>query len=134
MTTIRFVPNSTKYWEFIRELRNDPEIREGFVEQIAITKVDQCRYMEKHNDDYYICLHEGVPVGYIGAVDNDIRIAVHKDYQRQGIGEAMVREFMLLKPDSRAKILIYNTVSQKLFEKCGFTRVRQNASFYYYEI
>jgi len=129
----KLVPNNAEHWEFIRELRNDLEIQKGFVEQVCITEEEEKKYMEKYNDNYYICLRGGVQVGFIGEVDNDIRIAVRGDYQRLGIGEMMVREFMLLRPDSRPKILKQNLTSQRLFEKCGFKRSREDKLFYYYE-
>jgi len=130
----KLVSNNVDYWEFVRKLRNDPEIQRGFVEQVYITEQQQRKYMEKYNDNYYICLVDGLPVGYVGEIDNDIRIAVRRDYQRLGIGERMIREFMVLKPNSRPKILKDNTVSQRLFERCGFKRSNEDELFYYYDI
>ena len=44
---ITIVDNESKYWDFIRTLRNDPRVREGFVKISYITHEQQNEYMEK---------------------------------------------------------------------------------------
>ena len=127
------VENNTKYWEFIRELRNDPEIQKGFVDIVNITKEQQNQYMKNFGDCYYVCLHEDKLIGYIGEIEDDIRIAVISEYQRKGVGNFMVNEFMKLRPNSYAKMKHENVASKKLFESCGFTYVKKDDKFYYYK-
>ena len=68
------VKNEMKYFEFIRTLRNDPLLKGGFIDQKEITSEEHAIYMNKFHNAYFICLLEDQPVGYVGVVDNDIRI------------------------------------------------------------
>ena len=79
---LKLVKNEEKYFEFIRNLRNNKENQKGFLEQVSITKEQQKNYMSKYGDDYYICLKENIPVGYIGVVDNDIRVCTDTKYKK----------------------------------------------------
>ena len=47
--------------------------------------------MRKYNDCYYLRIVEDQPAGFIGSVDNDIRVATHPDFQGKGIGLFMVK-------------------------------------------
>ena len=49
--------NEKRYWEFIRILRSDKRVQEGFIQNSTITKIEQEVYMEKYNNNYYICLN-----------------------------------------------------------------------------
>ena len=89
---MELVKNSYLYWEFIRNLRNLEGVREGFIQQETITQEQQQDYMSQYNDYFYICLYKGEPAGYIGVIDDDIRVATHPDYQGKGIGSFMVTE------------------------------------------
>lgn len=135
MVNWRLIKNRPQFWEFIRKVRNDPEIQTGFVEQVNITSEQQVKYMEKHNNDYYICLDvNDDPIGFIGDVDDDIRVAVIKKWQGMGVGKFMVKEFMKLKPNCYAKMKHDNIASKKLFESCGFTYLNKDNNFYYYKL
>lgn len=116
----KFVKNKEEYWEFIRQLRTHEQVQSGFIEQVEITSEQQQSYMKKYGDCFYICLCDGDPAGYIGEIDNDIRVATHPDFQRMGVGLFMVKELMKLRPDSYAKVKIENEASFKLFQKAGF--------------
>jgi ribosomal protein S18 acetylase RimI-like enzyme len=76
--------------------------------------------MSQYNDYFYICLYKGKPAGYIGVIDNDIRVATHPDYQGKGIGSFMVKEIKKIQPSSVAKVKVDNKASLGLFKKCGF--------------
>ncbi|HBO16902.1 MAG: hypothetical protein UR69_C0001G0135 [Candidatus Moranbacteria bacterium GW2011_GWE2_35_2-] len=117
---IEFVKNSEKYYEFMRLLRNDTIVQKGFIEQVNITPAQQVEYMKKYKENYYICLVDGNPAGFIGTIDGDIRIATHPKYQGNGIGLFMVKELMKKNKNIQAKIKIDNNPSMKLFEKAGF--------------
>jgi len=117
---MELVKNSYLYWEFIRNLRNLDGVREGFIQQEIITQQQQQAYMSQYNDCFYICLYKGKPAGYIGVIDNDIRVATHPDYQGKGVGSFMVKEIKKLQPLSVAKVKLDNKASLALFKKCGF--------------
>ena len=119
---IKLYKNDRQHWEFIRELRNMDGVREGFIQQNHIDSSTHQTYMEKYGDCYYICLEDNTPVGYVGVVESDIRIATHPNHQKKGVARFMIDELLLLHPDSIAKVKIDNSASLRLFESCGFTK------------
>ena len=119
---MELVENSPKYWEFIRNLRNMKGVRDGFIQQNEITTVDHAAFMLQYNNNYYICLDNEEFMGYVGVIDNDIRVATHPDFQGKGVGSFMIDEVMKLHPEAFAKIKLDNKASIRLFEKCGFKK------------
>jgi len=117
-----FVKNQEEYWEFIRQLRNDKRVKAGFIQQDHISKDNHLKYMEKYGNNFYVCLIDNYPAGYVGVIDRDIRVATHPDYQGKGVGKFMINALMKLYPDSLAKVKIENEASLRLFETCGFTK------------
>lgn len=115
--------NCTKeYWEFVRILRTDPRVSEGFIGQVTITPEAQQKYMSKYSDCFRIALLDGIPVGFVGVIEDDIRVCTHPDYQGKGIGKFMINKCMEIWPTAFAKVKINNEASLKLFETCGFTK------------
>ena len=119
---IKLIKNEEKYWEFLRTLRNDPSVRTGFIQQEQIASADHKRFMEKYGDCYYICLVDNTPAGFVGVIDNDIRVATSPEFQRQGLGKFMIQELGERRPHSIAKVKVENEASLRLFESCGFIR------------
>ena len=119
---LELVENSPDYWEFIRKLRNDPAVKGGFVTQSHILPEVHHHHMARHANEYYVCLCEGIPAGYVGSIDNDIRVATHPDFQGKGVGCFMINELTKIAPESYAKVKIDNPASLGLFEKCGFVK------------
>ena len=97
-------------------------IREGFIKQDKITINQHESFMKKNSSFFWICLDNNIPIGYIGIIDNDIRIATHPDYQGLGVGSFMLNESMKKNPQACAKVKIENKASLGLFEKNGFKR------------
>ena len=97
-------------------------VREGFVQQEEINTIQQAQYMLKYNSNFWICLADEIPAGYVGVIDDDIRVATHPDYQGLGVGSFMINEIINTNPAAVAKVKIDNTASLKLFEKCGFVK------------
>ena len=118
--TFEFVDNNESYYEFIRLLRTNPATIEGFVENVQITPEQQKAYMAQYGKNYYVCLVDGVPAGFIGSIENDIRIATLPKYQRKGVGSFMVKELLKRHPDAYAKIKVDNEISLNFFRKLGF--------------
>ena len=112
------VPITPEYYDFVRDLRMHPETRNGFLEEANISIEDQRRYMEIHGDNYYICLLYDEPVGYIGVIDDDIRICTSPLHQRCGIGKFMLKSIKDLYPTAMGRVKKENTSSQRLFDSC----------------
>jgi len=119
---MELVSNGPKYWEFIRTLRNMDGVREGFIQQAYITAEVHEKHIKNHGHLYYICIEDGVPVGYVGVIENDIRVATHPDHQKKGAGKFMINELMKICPMAIAKIKMENHASVALFESCGFVK------------
>ena len=111
---------SEEYWEFVRQLINNDKVQAGFIETKHISKTQQEEYMNKFQGDYRVCLIGNIPVGYIGVIEDDIRICTHPDYQKRGIGRFMLEEANKIWPNAHAKIKESNLASKKLFESAGF--------------
>ena len=117
MKVIRIKP---KHYEDVRMLRNNPASKRGFIIQSDISKEQQIRYMRKNRNGYFVCLDKGTFVGYIGVVNNDIRICVSPLFQGRGAAKAMIRKIKKLYPQAQAKILVSNAKSLNLFMKMGY--------------
>jgi|694.fasta_scaffold09823_22 hypothetical protein len=125
--------NEEKYYNFIRILRNDPTNQKGFLDKVNISENDQKLYMDKYGDCYYVCLKDEIPCGYIGVVENDIRICVDNSFKKLGVGKFMLSEVVKIFPDAKAKILKTNTASLNLFIKTGFNVVSNDNNLFYLE-
>lgn len=135
-----FVKNEPKYWDFIRTLRSDERIQDSFVEQVKITPEQQDAYMQKHNDGYFICLAhlEGIdyqiPVGFVGVVDDDIRIAVIPEMHGKKVGSYMLKNIKELYPHAVAKVKKHNDKSIYLFISSGYEAYMLDDNFIYYRL
>lgn len=111
-----------EYIEFIRTLRNDQRIKPGFISQGYITESIHEEHMSLYANNYYICLIEDEPVGFVGHVEGDIRFAVSPEHQGKGVGTFMLDRFLFMKHSHKlsAKIKYTNTASIRAFEKAGF--------------
>ena len=118
----KLIKNTSDHWDFILELRNDPRVKKGFVQQEEISRQDHAVYMQAFGGNFYICFDNQKPIGYIGVISNDIRVATHPDYQGRGAAKFMVNEAMKVHPQAFAKVKIGNEASLRLFEGCGFKR------------
>jgi ribosomal protein S18 acetylase RimI-like enzyme len=108
------------YGEFIRKLRTHPKLRKAWIEKCTITEDQQIEYMYKHGNNYYVCMNEeNKLLGFVGVVDNDLRIAVLPNQQNTGIGRYIL-DFILKKyPNVKIKVRQNNKRGQKFFESCG---------------
>tara|TARA_B110000438_G_C15300525_1_gene430967 strand:+ start:90 stop:482 length:393 start_codon:yes stop_codon:yes gene_type:complete len=119
---LEFKQNNKKYWEFIRLLRSDKRVQSGFIEQSTVTRKEQENYMNRYNNNYYVCLCDDIPCGFIGEIDGDIRLCTDPEYQGKGIGSFMIREITKIRPNIFAKIKLDNTSSLRAFEKAGYIK------------
>ena len=129
---MKLVNNEEKYYEYIRVLRTHKDNINGFLDHAEITTEQQKKYMDKYKSNYYICLNEeNNPVGWIGEVDDDIRICVDPKHKGKGIGKFMLSELRKMKPNAHAKVLLENEVSHKLFLTCGYSIYKIDNNFKY---
>ena len=131
---IKLVNNEEKYYDYVRILRTHKDNINGFLEHVEITPEQQKIYMDKYKNNYYICLDENNnPVGWIGEVDDDIRVCVDPEYKGNGIGKFILNELRKIKPNAHAKVLLDNETSHKLFISCGYTVYKTDNKFKYYK-
>ena len=119
---MELVSNKKQYWEFIRQLRNMDGVKQGFINQQYITADQHQDFMKKYFDCFFVCVNNQQPVGYVGVINDDIRVATHPDYQGQGVGVFMINQITKKYPLAVAKIKLQNEASLRLFEKCGFIK------------
>jgi RimJ/RimL family protein N-acetyltransferase len=123
-----------QYWEFVRELRMDERVARGFIETTPITKEQQISYMQNNSQHYRVALVNGQPAGYVGVLNNDIRVCTHPDFQGMGVGKFMINECMAIWPTAYAKVKHGNIASDKLFLSCGFEVNGRDDNFTYYKL
>lgn len=119
---LSLVKCNEEYWEFVRILRMDERVLNGFIKTTFITKEQQKSYMNTYHTCYRIALVDGKPAGFVGVIDDDIRVCTHPDFQGMGVGKFMINECIKIWPTAFAKIKLDNEASIKLFESCGFTK------------
>ena len=129
---MELVECTLEYWEFVRLLRTDERVVDGFVENVQITQPQQQAYMEKYSDSYRIALFNGEPAGFVGVVDDDIRVCTHPNFQGKGLGKFMIDECMKIWPTAYAKVKLGNVASDKLFLSVGFEEFKRDENFTYY--
>ena len=122
-STLIIADNTPEFHEFIRQLRNDDRIQDGFLERVRITPEQQQQYMVRLGDRYVVALLDGCPAGYAGSIDGDIRVCTHPEAQGKGVAKALILEIMQRFPESQARVKRDNAASQALFEACGFEHV-----------
>lgn len=106
---------SSGYWEFVLELRNN--MRHFFFNTSIIRKEEHEGFMQKWSDHYFVCISDKeMMMGWVGVVDNDIRVAVAPEFHKKGVGRFMLEFIKDRYPDASAQILSTNTASIRLFE------------------
>jgi ribosomal protein S18 acetylase RimI-like enzyme len=108
-----------KYWPFVLKLRNN--FRHSFFSQGIISYKVHEKFMRKWSDNYFVCISQDgeTKLGWVGVVDNDIRIAVAPEFQKQGVGKFMLQYIKDKYPKAISQIASSNVASMKLFESVG---------------
>ncbi len=120
---MELVKCTPEYWDFIREIRMHPENQRWFYTQMDISSSQQQEYMMNNSYKYEVCIHENIPVGYVGLIkDNEVTYCVHPDYKGKGIGTFMISELIKKYNNLTAFVIPENVGSNKVFEKLGFTK------------
>jgi hypothetical protein len=123
-----------EYWEFVRKLRMDGRVIDGFLETTPITEEQQIKYMISNSQHYRIALVNRKPAGYVGVLNDDIRVCTHPDFQGLGVAKFMITECIKIWPTAYAKVKIGNIASDKLFISCGFEVSGRDENFTYYKL
>ena len=123
-----------EYWEFVRKLRMDGRVIDGFLETTPITEEQQIKYMISNSEHYRIALFGGKPAGYVGVINDDIRVCTHPDFFGMGVGKFMIKSAMAIWPTAYAKVKLGNIASDKLFLSCGFEVSGKDENFTYYKL
>tara|TARA_R110001606_G_scaffold267043_1_gene415964 strand:- start:144 stop:533 length:390 start_codon:yes stop_codon:yes gene_type:complete len=120
---MKLVNCEKQYWEFVRQLRTNPENQGGFFTYAEITSKQQEVYMSKNQGDYKICLVDGEPAGYVGLLKgHEITYCVSPDFQGKGVGTFMIGEYSPRGAWVDALVKVDNIASQKVFEKLGWKK------------
>ena len=114
---LRLIPATQKDWLFILELRN--KYRKLFFTTKKITWKEHTKFMHANSDCYFICTYRSQSAGFIGVIDNDIRLCVSEHYQKHGIGTYMLKKIKKLFPGATGKIRTDNKASLRAFKKAG---------------
>ena len=122
-----------QYWEFVRKLRMDGRVIDGFLETTPITEEQQTKYMTNNSQYYRIALFDWHQAGYVVVLNDDIRVCTHPDFWGMGVGKFMIKSAMVIWPTAYAKVKHGNTASDKLFVACGFEESGKDDKFTYYK-
>ena len=114
---LKLINAEPEFWEFIRKLRTDRRVMHGFLTEKYISSEDQKEYMRKYSDSYFVALYDGSAAGYIGVLDDDIRVCTHPNFQGRGVGTFMLKEIKDKFPNAVGRIKRSNISSQKAFNK-----------------
>lgn len=113
---IEFKPCLPEYWEFVRLLRNNPNVQDGFIESANISFEQQQAFMEKNSKWYTIAAQGGEPKGYIGLIGpsrTEITMCVDPIHQGLGIGTELMQFAHDNIKGAWAKVLLTNRASLK---------------------
>lgn len=121
----KMVKNKPQYWEFIRELRNDDVLRANSMNHHLISPEEHAAFMQTYQDQFYVCVEDGTPIGYVGTNAQDyISIALVTEARGKGVGKYMLQYLRkeMSARKMRAIVNITNEASLRLFEACGFVK------------
>ncbi len=89
---------------------------------------------------YFVAENGGKPIGYAGLWNicgsaDIIDVAVHNDFRRQGIGEALIEKLIEYCKNEdiseiNLEVRISNLAAQSLYRKMGFSEVGQRQNYY----
>ena len=134
---LKLVPLKKEYLEFVRKVRNDPQVNKHLFSNAHISKDDQERWYRRYQRDKKNLVFMGVvdvPIGYCQASNIDhvnrsceLGFYVAPEYQNKGYGTMMVKELAdytigeLNMHRLYLEVFADNEKAIKLYRKCGFT-------------
>jgi L-amino acid N-acyltransferase YncA len=110
----------------------DERVIDGFLQTQPITEEQQIKYMGDNSQYYRIALVDDKPAGYVGVIEDDIRVCTHPDFWGMGVAKFMIKSAIALWPTACAKVKLGNKASDKLFRSCGFEVSGMDENFTYF--
>ncbi len=140
-SNLELIDSKELAWDYILRLRN--ENASNFIQQHEITKKEHYDFMKKYGKNYFIfyrlcdgckCGSCYCPCGFIGVVDNDIRLCTDSKYRREGVAVEMLEFVRDHFPIGFGKVKKDNIVNQKAFEKAYYNKFESDEGFIYYYV
>ncbi len=137
---ITLIPLKKRYLEFLRRIRNHPEINKYLYKDVKISKKAQKKWYENYylnNKTYlmFVLLDDKIPVGYgqINHIDRansscEVGFCLSPEVQGKGYGGILVKkiiDYAIKKLNLHRiylEVFITNKRAIKLYEKCGFEK------------
>lgn len=105
-------------FEGIRDIRNAN--RHAFSNSHLLTCEEHAKFMHLHHSTYRLAFYKTTLVGFIGQVDQDLRLGVSPLWKRKGVGRFMVKNFCRLYPKITVKVKRSNSPSLEFFKSLGW--------------
>lgn len=135
---LKLVPLNREYLEFVRTVRNDPEVNKYLFTDAHISREEQERWYRRQLRDekslVFIALAD-VPIGYcqLKNIDHanhscELGFCVAPKHQGRGYGVTLVSELITYATDKLSMHRLYlevfadNEKVIKLYESCGFSK------------
>lgn len=135
---LKLVPLKREYLEFVRTVRNNPEVNKYLFTHAHISREEQERWYRRQLRDekslVFIAL-ANEPVGYcqVKNIDHanrscELVFCIAPEHQGKGYGIALVRELISYATDKLNMHRLYlevfadNEKAIKLYESCGFSK------------
>jgi GNAT superfamily N-acetyltransferase len=150
--TFEQVGQDEDYREYIRLLRN--YYKDYFIDNTEINTDTHKTFMDNYGNDYYILTLKVPPysinnisqnglflgtetnllIGFIGVVNNDVRLAVHPLFIGQGYAKMMLKFIVEKYPNCKSKVKKNNANNLLLFEKSEyFIEYDECPEFFYFK-
>ncbi|MBQ6997880.1 MAG: GNAT family N-acetyltransferase [Oscillospiraceae bacterium] len=127
ITLVRYYPNykTALAWYQDLELCRQVDNRDT-VYDLPLLK-GMYKYLDRHGDLFYIKYKNRLCGDVCLQPDGEINIVIAKPFQNRHIGRRVIGEIINLAkekniPQLRAQIYTFNTQSQRMFQKAGFTK------------
>ena len=109
--------------------RNDPVTRSMSKSTDKVPWEDHQAWYADHYHEMKIGWIYLARVGVVRVTDGEVSITVAPNWRKEGIGAQLLRSV----EGRRATIRRGNEASQRLFERCGYERVNEDADYLFYE-
>ena len=108
--------------DFVLNLRNQDYVKKVSWNNVAIRKENHEQFWKNNYEHYWIIEteYDKVRVGFVRVINNEVSIAVLKEYWNQSYGYFALQELKEIYPELKAEVKMGNNHSLSFFIKCGF--------------